>query len=571
LIQKCIYGVDIQQIAVEIAKLRFFISLLVDEKIDQTKDNWGIEPLPNLDFKIMQGNSLISEFLGIDFDNGDDKQEKLVQAYLSLGEEDDSLIKEFERKKIDYQSESDKDKKAKLKNEVEDLMIKLFESKVKKQKAGYFKDIGEIERKYSVLPNKQSREEIIAKEKQKLSQKSGFDLEKIEKQLREFTSKKKTRRFFPWKLYFAEVFENGGFDIVIANPPYRVLTKNNTPINEHGYYIKHYKAIEVSYSKNLFTLFIEQSMKLLRPKANLSYIVPEGLFKTRSYKGCVDLMEKEGNTKSVVTFTDYVFENAVTGNLIFLFERGWKGETSYFHFNTKYELSKIEVKENKVISKIEKNSVSLKEITTMYKGMVVKDRDTVLFAEKKNNENDFLLGKNISKWKIISKYYTNYDNLQIIGGTKKLIKHNQVPRILIRRTGDTLCCAYLEKPALTESTLYSCWSTSQKFSDKFLIGLLNSKVLDYYSKILFITNQQGFPQILMTDLEQLPIKQISTIDQKPFIEIVDKILAITKTNDYLENPDKQTKVKEYEKQIDQMVYNLYGLTEDEIKIVEGKR
>ena len=64
LIQKCIYGVDIQQIAVEIAKLRFFISLLVDEDIDKTKENWGIEPLPNLDFKIMQGNSLLEEYEG---------------------------------------------------------------------------------------------------------------------------------------------------------------------------------------------------------------------------------------------------------------------------------------------------------------------------------------------------------------------------------------------------------------------------------------------------------------------------------------------------------------------------
>jgi hypothetical protein len=57
------YGVDIQEIAVEIAKLRFFISLLVDERIDPAKENMGIEPLPNLDFKIMQGNSLISEFM----------------------------------------------------------------------------------------------------------------------------------------------------------------------------------------------------------------------------------------------------------------------------------------------------------------------------------------------------------------------------------------------------------------------------------------------------------------------------------------------------------------------------
>jgi len=56
---------------------------------------------------------------------------------------------------------------------------------------------------------------------------------------------------------------------------------------------------------------------------------------------------------------------------------------------------------------------------------------------------------------------------------------------------------------------------------------------------------------------------------KPFIDLVDKILAITKDDDYLQNKEKQAKVKEYERQIDQMVYKLYGLTEEEITIVEG--
>jgi hypothetical protein len=67
----------------------------------------------------------------------------------------------------------------------------------------------------------------------------------------------------------------------------------------------------------------------------------------------------------------------------------------------------------------------------------------------------------------------------------------------------------------------------------------------------------------------LPIRKVSLEEQKPFISIVDKILAITRDADYLENPAKQAQVREYEKQIDRMVYELYGLTEDEIRIVEN--
>lgn len=159
--------------------------------------------------------------------------------------------------------------------------------------------------------------------------------------------------------------------------------------------------------------------------------------------------------------------------------------------------------------------------------MVVKDRNLVISEEKRGRKDLFLLGKNISKWKINSTYYTNYDQLIIVGGTKKIEKHNQSPRILIRRTGDTLCCAYLDKPALTESTLYSCWSNDLSYSNKYLIALLNSKVLNHYNKILFVTNQQGFPQILMTDLQLLPIKRPNLLFSS-IIEILVSVILFCK-------------------------------------------
>ncbi|RMF97333.1 MAG: hypothetical protein D6734_02385 [Candidatus Schekmanbacteria bacterium] len=69
---------------------------------------------------------------------------------------------------------------------------------------------------------------------------------------------------------------------------------------------------------------------------------------------------------------------------------------------------------------------------------------------------------------------------------------------------------------------------------------------------------------------KLPIKQISLEGQRPFIDLVNKILSLTQSEDYFENPQKQAKVKEFQRQIDQLVYKLYGLTDEEIKIVEGE-
>ena len=75
-------------------------------------------------------------------------------------------------------------------------------------------------------------------------------------------------------------------------------------------------------------------------------------------------------------------------------------------------------------------------------------------------------------------------------------------------------------------------------------------------------------ELYQKPLSEIPIKKISNLEQKPFIDLVDKILAITKDDDYTENEKKQVKVKEYESQIDQLVYKLYDLTDEEIKIIE---
>jgi hypothetical protein len=105
---------------------------------------------------------------------------------------------------------------------------------------------------------------------------------------------------------------------------------------------------------------------------------------------------------------------------------------------------------------------------------------------------------------------------------------------------------------------------------KYLTSLLNSKFITFIFKRFYAgggLGDQGY-RYKKVFVERLPISIIDEVKQRPFIEIVDKILAITKSSDYLENSVKQAKVCDYEKQIDQMVYKLYNLTPEEIKIVE---
>ena len=500
IIQNNIYGVDIEKGAVDIARLRFWLSLIVDEETPRF--------LPNLDFKIMQGNSLLEQYKGVDLS-------KMTTLSTEQGEgtqltwfdkELDILRFDLREKLNEYYNCSDHQRKEHLKQEIIDNV------KQQLREQSIIVDFGELD----------------------LSANDQFTL---------------------WHTWFYDVFSQGGFDIVIGNPPYKILTKNNTNVCLLKHYIEDFVSLKKASSKNLYTLFIEKAIIDISERANavVSYIIPEGLFKTRSYKDCVDIMNSYGCTKQIVTFSDYVFENAVTGSLIFVYTKGKEiSPMKCFSYKGDNVFEYYENEEESILDKIASEGKSLSELAVLFKGMVIKDRDIVLHKEKNDLPNKFILGKNISKWNVESFYYTDYSQLEIIGGTKRLEKHQTFPRIVIRRTGNELCCALLKYPCITESTLYSCWPKDNTLNIYYLYGLLNSRLLNYYNIRKNITNQQGFPQILMTDLQEIPIKVGSKEQIKTISEIASQISS---------SGDDEMK-------LDLLVYHLYGLTYDEVLIVD---
>ncbi|MBC8198605.1 MAG: hypothetical protein H8E80_00955 [Desulfobacteraceae bacterium] len=108
---------------------------------------------------------------------------------------------------------------------------------------------------------------------------------------------------------------------------------------------------------------------------------------------------------------------------------------------------------------------------------------------------------------------------------------------------------------------------SNNYSILFILSILNTKLSNWVFQVLMSNGLDIYP----SHVRRMPIPKMSgNSSQKPFIDIVDRILAVTKSEDYLESPEKQAKVKALEAEIDQLVYKLYGLTPEEIKIVEGE-
>ena len=142
-------------------------------------------------------------------------------------------------------------------------------------------------------------------------------------------------------------------------------------------------------------------------------------------------------------------------------------------------------------------------------------------------------------------------------------------KILTRQTADEIIAAYDTDNFYYSNTLHGTAITDSDFNPYYVLAILNSKLTNWYYRTTTAEDGKVFAQIKIAILKKLPILNISIEQQESFATIVDKMVTIINSEDYLENPTKQTQMGKYEKQIDQLVYKFYGLTPEEIAIVEG--
>jgi len=636
-IEHSLYGVDIDPGAVEIAKLRLWLSLVVDE--EDIKD---IKPLPNLDYRIMQGNSLISEFMGINFDDDEsqflkeriaaleieekradkqikEKEKEQIQFYNKYNQQDQYLskqlnelnknkdkirikirnhkaeikknnsnsnelsesLKKFKQKKDEFLNESNVTQKAKLKDEVENLLVRMFETKLKTQKAEYFKKLKGIENKYSVLPNQAQREEMIGQEKQKLNKESGFDLVAAEEQLKGFTSGRKLKPFFLWNLYFSEVFhEKGGFDVVIANPPYGADIPKSQLVE-----IK--KQIKDTNNSNSAAIFIDFAKNKFTQKSGVvTFIVPKSLLYSERW---FSLVQKLSPNTSVLVDVEKGFENVLLEQVVFVYNHAQnfdKYQAFKFQGNTFSEKALIPVKmvtlfkawlcdvslsELTIATRIKRNTKILSDICFTKRGLPLQSK------LRQNGDIPLIGGKEIQRYSIIgvkgylrkkeilsSKKGENLLQPKIL--SQNIVAHIENPEPHIKIT----CAVDTVGNVMSVDTINNTFITDKTFSILYVLAMLNSKLISWYAYRFIYASAIRTMHFDNYYIGKIPILIISKSEQNLFIDIVDQILAITKDADYLDNPAKQAQVREYEKQIDRMVYALYGLTEEEIKIVEGE-
>ncbi len=579
LIENCIYGVDIQPIAIQIAKLRFFISLIVDQKAsDDTKNNLGIRPLPNLETKFVAANTLI----GLET-NGGLKPNGVTEL--------EKQLKEVRAKHFGARTRRTKEK------------YRTEDKKIRSQIAELLRQGGINETSADLITDWNPYDQNASAK--------WFDAE--------------------WMFGIEK-----GFDIVIGNPPYVQIQKFDDA-QKRIWENQKYKTY--TRTGDIYCLFYERSNQILRDGGNLCFITSNKWMRADYGEKLRKYFITDTKPKTLIDFgMAMVFESATAYTNIFLLQKERRKNLADFfvcRIGNDYKLSIpladyfaekriaaknynenswiVPSKEKQIIKqKVERQGVALEKWNLqIYRGILTgfdeafvidgKTKNELISADAKNKEiiKPLLRGKDTKAWQpaFADLWLINTHNGIREKGIKPINAKRDFPAIYehlaqyenklkVRQDKgehwtNLRNCAYLEEltkpkiiypnmtkflPFIYDETGYfpnaKCYSMTGE-GLKYLTAFFNSRLF----KFCF---NDDFPELLGDTcelqkrcFEKIPVKKISESEQKPFEKIVDEIIEAKKQGATADTSKLECK-------IDKLVYQLYGLTDEEIRIVEGK-
>lgn len=616
-ISHSIYGVDIDPGAVEISKLRLWLALVVEE--DEP------HPLPNLDHKIMQGNSLLSEYEGIKlFDDSfiesadatqrekeeiDDKLSKLQKEYFSLHSEGEfSVAKKFEIER-DIKQLTKRKKSLSARNDILGQDVSIFDSPhahcAVQKKMELLKKQVEIFITESRRSNKQILKAEIDTLKWELIEASlseqgqARNLEEIKKLRR-----KNVRPFFIWKLEFAAVFqEKGGFDVTIANPPYvfaRDSKKKGITKKHKEFFYKNFRLAE--YQVNLYPLFIELAFNMLRTNGTLCFITPNNWMTINTNKKVREFILSQSSV-TIVNFLAKVFESASVDSSIIIFEKSDKNTSvnlyeyeSNLQLITKTSRDQFMNEHNYVInierlkryetsplvSKIEDASRHIADVAQVKAGLMAYEvgkgnpAQTKEMKDSRAYHSDSKMGPDYAKYldgKNVSRFRRGWSGEFIRYGSNlaapRKIDLFNTPRILVRQI-----------PSKPPYCIQACFETEYVLNDRnsmnivkiqcdpyFLLGVLNSKASSYWFIHKFGKLQRRiFPQFKINELKIFPIPETDQATIRKIAGIskrITELMAEDQTNTAV-----KSQIDELNETLDQLVYGAFGLEAEQITEIE---
>jgi len=586
IIENCLFGVDINPNSVKICRLRLWIELL---KNAYYRNETELETLPNIDINIKCGNSLIARF-----ELDADLKEALKKSKLK--------IEDYKRAVDQYRNAESKLQKRDMETLIAEIKTN-FRSDINANdpKLGrIYKLKGEL----TVLNSQTdlfglSKKEESARNKQ--IKEITTELQKLETELEEIKNNKIYENAFEWRFEFPEVLNDEGdfigFDVVIGNPPY-IFSRELIDKQNKEYFNKNYKLTQ--FKLNTYVLFSELAFKVSNKNCFISYIVPNNWLTLQNNSDFREYLLNNSKLLIIVNDKNKTFEDASVDASIFIVSNIGNNIVRAYelidkNFNLISETLKTEYlksngciinynnnpKLSNIITKINENSSLISDFYDVKNGVQaytvgegtpkltkeMKDERVYHSNEKKtNNWLQYIDGSDVRRYKLEwSNSYILYGNNLSRPRNPELFNNE---RILVRQIPSkkpySIISTFIGHEAVCDNNhMIIRKNEKTSYSLLKLIGVLNSSLLTFWFISTFAKDQRKlFPQFKINELKVFPIptndsETLNIIEFK-----VDQILSLKK-----DNPEADTST--LEREIDFMVYELYGLSEEEIGIVEN--
>jgi hypothetical protein len=404
--------------------------------------------------------------------------------------------------------------------------------------------------------------------------------------------------------------ENGGFDVVIGNPPYSYMI----PQKEQDYFSHKYK--HQDYQKDLYLLFLERYGMITKTNGLLGIIISNTWLQSVTYKNIRRYLTNEFKWLTILHLPEKVFK-AVVDTHVLIFER--------MHvFSPKNDKVRIEIKDKNGIrlwhqlklKDIPRNGeciniVASTNVQNLYRKILVSSQPLSDYCAVYNGIKPFEKGKGNppqtdetlrdkpfvkegsrpgKKWSpllrgsLINRYRNLWNNdYWILYGDWLAASRNKAifeapEKIMVRQTGDSIIATKIDGSFFARNNLHILLPLSS-LNANYVLALLNSRLIDYCYSILNPEKGEALAEVKKQHVEQLPIRPInfsSTSDKSLHDKMVNLVSSMLSLHQKLllsrtdqEKTILQRQIDSTDRRIDELVYELYGLTEEEIKIMEG--
>lgn len=404
----------------------------------------------------------------------------------------------------------------------------------------------------------------------------------------------------------------GGFDCVIGNPPY-ILLQDDFGVPAQIEYIKK-KYTVASYKIDTYHLFIEKAVSILCKNGLVGYIVPSN-FLTNNYLVPLRRFILENTEMNEInTLIGSVFQGVSVNSAVFVFRkdagrisgktailRTCSASSNLMEIKTEQKFAQAELlnskellfkfsHDSKLLSKIDNVSHELRQFASVSFGMQLRDRtiylmDVVVATTKSQRDKlskkyrECLTGKDVGRYMIsYSDLFCLEDIVAKRGGCWDLEIHHTKDKIIIRQIGEFPICGLDEVGRNCLNTVFMV-VPQDATNTRFILGILNSRLVQFYWTQRFYDQRETFPKIKGSYLKQLPIRTIDFTNPEEkqvhdsLVALVDKMLELHKQlNKVTFDSEKEPihrQIAATDKKIDQLVYQLYNITEEEKTIIEG--